>query len=179
MNQNLLIGLVILLILAGVGWYIVSKEDLMSGESATSTPTTENSNTTAANSNSGSGNLQSVFSRSGNYTCSFTMSNPATPGDSFSGTVFGTGSQTRADFRVQVSSGTVIESHMIRTGGYTYTWVDGNVKGTKSTAPPTNIPAVTTGGYIANNGTASWDCHPWVPESAKFTLPNGISFVGQ
>ncbi len=68
-------------------------------------------------------------------------------------------------------------------GSYVYTWKEGTSSGTKRVVAtladlPALIPRDLTGGSVLGTATnnASWDCHQWIVESAKMTLPTYVSF---
>lgn len=88
----------------------------------------------------------------------------------------------RGEFRTW--SGDTASSDMVHyDGAYVYTWKEGMSSGTKRIVStlsdlPALIPRDLTSGSVLGTATnnASWDCHQWIVEKAKMTLPSYVSF---
>jgi len=183
MNRNAIIGVVVvLLIIAGV-WYWTSTMPQSGSPSETASSTQEVASSTTAGSGTGTtdGTQQSlgkVLSQGGNFTCTVES---ISAGQHSTGTVYGSAGKTRLDFTVDVN-GTTVNTHIIRSGGYAYTWVDGQSTGTKvAISTNTTAPQPGQGGYVNvdNNTNVSSLCHPWSPDTTLFVPPKGISFIAR
>jgi len=175
MNKGIL-SVIVIVVVVGLGiWYWVATAPASSQTGDQTASTTEQSGVPA----SGSSDLRTITAQGGNYTC--TIDNSTADGV-VSGTIYGSGGQTRLDFSVRNNDGTTVMTHVIRSGGYSYTWVDGQTTGTKA-AVTSSTPIISQpqGGVISVTDTSSFDseCHPWSPDVSEFTPPTGISFVLQ
>ncbi len=191
MNKNLIIGLVVVIVIALGAWYVLSQGSgtaTPTGAPTTSTTTTSSAATSGAVADEttppvgkGSGSLQSVLSRGGNYTCTFTtISTAAGSGSKSSGTIYVSAGKTRGDFSATTNTGATTMVHIIRSGSTSYTWVAGQPTGSKAAITPTS-PTITnpSGGSITQDQFAnvSWDCHAWLPDVTQFVPPPSIKFV--
>ena len=88
----------------------------------------------------------------------------------------------RGEFRTW--SGTTASNDIVHYDGtYAYTWKEGMSTGTKNLVKtlsdlPALIPRDLTSGSVVgtSQNNASWDCHQWIAEKAKITLPTYVSF---
>jgi hypothetical protein len=88
----------------------------------------------------------------------------------------------RGEFRSW--SGTTATTDFVHyDGSYAYTWKEGFSTGNKKLVNtladiPAIIPRDLTGGSVLGTATnnASWDCHQWIVESDKMTLPAYVQF---
>ncbi|MEK7063816.1 MAG: hypothetical protein AAB955_03975 [Patescibacteria group bacterium] len=154
-------------------------------EAVTPAPKTEAEKTgatestpTAAVPDKGTGTLRTVLSKGGNYTCTLEF---AEAKEKSSATIYGAAGKIRQDFRqTDNADGTFTDTHVIKTGGVVYTWVDGNVVGLKSYSTGPVLPSVSGVGFSTTaDATVSWNCHAWLPDQKLFTLPKEISFVDE
>ncbi len=179
--------IVLAVIVVGGAWYVFSmKSDGTSapqdqtGTSADTTGTTGSSQAgdTATPTGKGSGSLTSIYSRGGNYTCTFETIGS---GVKSTGTVYVAGGKTRADISTSAVGVTTVV-HTIRSGSTSYTWVNGQSIGYKTaiTATPTH-PANSTGAGVTGDNTSqvNWDCHAWLPDMTQFAVPSSITFIAQ
>lgn len=184
-SQLLLVGLIAALLVIGGVFFITNK-----AEAPKSVETFEKDSQDASSENAGnaSGNvsidtsqasLVGPLGQTGNYTCTFFSIQES--GSRNEGTLYVSNAKMRTDFRViNAATGVMTDTHVIRTNGYTYTWVDGTLSGFKRSAQSTNIPrAIAQSIGFAESETArfSWDCHPWIPDIAKLTPPKEITFT--
>jgi hypothetical protein len=178
MNRNIVIGVVIVILLVlGLWWYLSS-----TSMSSSTSETNNNAATSSENSSSGTtgttagskSTLGAVLAHGGNYTC--TISSTSSTGNA-TGVIYAAGSKTRVDFNATSQDGTSVQTHVIRDGTWSYTWVDGMTTGTK-TAMTTSAPRnpQPSGGVISEDSSVSSDCHPWVPDATQFVPPKGITF---
>ena len=179
MSRNSIIAAVVIVIIALGAWYwAATTPGMQGGPEASTTPQSASSTTSGAGTagTSSGTTLGAVLSQGGNYTCTIES---ITSDQHSVGTVFGSGGKTRLDLSVQ-SNGTTVMTHIIRSGGYSYTWVDGQTTGIKasaSTATGSQQPG--QGGYIEVNdqSNVSSTCHAWSPDQTQFTPPAGITFI--
>lgn len=182
-KENMIIGAIIIaIVLTGGAWYFLTRGPSTPGtETATATTTESAAVTGTAPAGKGTGPLQNVFSRGGNYTCTFgTVNTAAAAASQSSGTLYVAGGKTRGDFSVLASTGTRTTVHIIRSGGTNYTWVDGQTTGTKTAITATTATRINPSGAGFSEdqfATVSWDCHPWLTDSSQFVPPTSIAFV--
>lgn len=183
--KNLFIGIVIIAIIALIGWKAYSKNhvevastDTTSG--ATNTTTTNNTNTTVTPKPKGtSTTFKSIFAQEGNNMCEYEQSSPS--GKS-SHVIYIADGKMRGEFRTTVG-GKTTTTLMIYTGGYLYTWTEGlaTAKRTQLTTIA-NLPAVipqdldSGAVYGTKFDTVSWDCHPWNKDAKLLTLPTYLKY---
>jgi hypothetical protein len=188
MNQRVIIGIVVILVLIGLGWYFWgdtttgvpfgSSTSTPSGQNSTSTPSQNTNATSTTATTTGTGSVRSLLTRGGNYTCSFESADPA---QRVSGTAFVEGNKMRATVRSQQSgSDRVVESNFIRTGTQIYAWTTGSTQGVRTTVSanaPLSLPS--SGGIsLDENGlNINWNCRPWIPKQEEFTIPTNVNFV--
>ncbi len=188
MNQRVIIGIVILVVLVGFGWYFWgdtatgmpfgNSTSTPSGQNATSTLSGNTSATSTAATSTGTGSVRSLFTRGGNYTCSFESADPL---KKISGTAFVEGTKMRTTVRMQeTGSDRVVESNFVRTGTQTYLWTTGGTQGVRITVAanaPLSLP--NSGGIsLDENGlNINWNCHPWIPKQEEFALPTTVTFI--
>lgn len=188
MNKILVIIIILAVILVG-GWYLFNSQQSPTGAmygtdtSSQTTATTQSSDSgthapSPAPSGKGSGSLADIYSRGGNYTCSFETLAGAVH---TKGNVYVASGKTRSDLSTTVSVVTT-EVHTIIANSYNYTWVGGKQTGTKTYVGGNSKPAANNTGAGFDGDTSaqiSWDCHPWLPNASYFALPKEISFVAQ
>jgi hypothetical protein len=179
-RQIIIVSLAVIVALGGV--YEITREGNspfaiipMVQPQATSTSGTPNSGSTGT-----SNNLRKVVTQGGNYTCSvFSL----IPTGKATGTIFSAGGKTRLDFSLDKADGSALTTHIIRTQSISYTWVDGQNVGTKSTVTPSSpIIAQPQGGVSTSFTDAtnlSSECHPWFPDAKQFTPPMTITFIAK
>ena len=186
MTKNVIIGIIVVIVLALGGWYLISQNSITAEPTTDTTQGTDTTGTVAdaatAPTGKGTGSLQSVFSRGGNYTCTFeTISTAAGTGSKSSGTIYAASGKTRGDFSASAGAGVTTMVHVIRDGSMSYTWIDGQTTGSKSLITTTSpvIPNQPSGAGFTEDqlATVSWDCHPWFPVPAHFVPPTSITFV--
>ena len=185
-NKNIIIGAIILLIVVIGGWYLWSQNNgSTAGAAAVTATTTESTAGTdvgaVAPVGTGTGPLQNVFSRGGNYTCTFsTVSTAAGSGSNSSGTIYVAGGKTRGEFSATSNTGTMTLVHIIRTSTENYTWIEGQPTGIETAITPTTATRINPAGAGFSDdalASVSWDCHPWVPDPKQFVPPTLITFT--
>jgi hypothetical protein len=188
--KNIAILAIVVLVIVFGGWYVLSHQS-SSGTPVTQGSGSDTSDSSGTNSGSQTGgtstssgsasSLRSVISRGGNYTCTLTVYGNS---GQTTGTVYSSANpnKTRMDLNVIASSGTRVTTHIIRSGGYSYTWVDGQTVGQKA-AITSSSPIVPqpSGNYntVTDDANISSDCHPWAPVASEFVAPSSITFVSK
>ncbi len=177
-SRSIILTLVVLIIIVAGGWYVISYGNSgypSSGSDMATTTTT--STTTTPSSGTQATTLRALTAQGGNYTCSI---DTITSNGETTGTVYGAGGKTRLEFIV-AQNGLNITTHIIRSGTISYTWVDGQQVGIKSTITPTSPITPGQGGVISVSDTSnvSSTCHPWIPDASQFVPPKGITFRAQ
>ncbi len=181
--------LLAVIVIGGGGWFAYSRMNADTTQVPVSENTSETTSDgsdvpataaeqTAAPAGKGSGSLGSIYSRSGNYTCTFETLNSSVK---TRGTIYVSGGKTRSDLSTS-AVGITTEVHNILNGGYSYTWIAGQPTGTKTYVGTSKAaPANSTGaGFEGDlNSQISWDCHPWLTDAAQFSVPSTIKFVAQ
>ncbi len=174
MNQNTLIGgiILILLILLGI-WYFSSAnpsgspvpQQIANTPAATVTPSTPNT-------------FRSIFTQSGNHQCSYSQVQSA---GQTSSVIYIADGKMRGEFRTM--GVTPSANLMIYSEGILYSWKEGASVGKKSSIKsiadlPQAIPSDLTSGAIfgANSESVGWDCHDWAKDVKLFTVPAYVKF---
>jgi hypothetical protein len=121
-----------------------------------------------------SGSMEELVARGGNYRCTFSHQSDT---DDSSGTIYISGSSIRGDF-VSLIQRINVESHMIQSGGYIYTWSSTMPTGFKLKVATTTEAGGTAipGQYSDVDQTYSYDCESWSPDNSKFSIPSTITF---
>lgn len=170
MNTTSIIGLIAAVIIVGGGvWYFSSH-----GNAPAGTPAVTNS---ASN---GSGTFASLMALAGSVKCNVATATTANQAES-SGTVYISNGQMRGDFNAtnKALGDTVIEAHMIRAGGFIYSWSSAAPQGVKmSDAVIENASTKNNAsGSIDPNAQVSYSCEPWVADAAQFVPPSTVTFM--
>jgi hypothetical protein len=181
-SNTIIIGLLVILVLAVGAWYIFAPHNPSAGMADSMATSTVATSTTSGTTNTTTTSTQATTLRAlatqgGNYTCTL---NTISAASQTRGTLYSAGGKTRLDFVSKNSQDVDTTVHIIRMGGYSYTWVDGQPGGVKA-AITASSPIVTQpqGGNIIVTDTAqlSSSCRPWVPDPTEFTPPASIVFV--
>jgi len=184
-TKNIVLTVVVIVVVVLGLWWASSAGMLGSGNQASSTAqmATSTATSTASTSTSGSAgatggstSITAIASKTNNFTCTVTAGD--TSGQA-TGVVYGAGGKIRVDFSIPSNNGSVT-SHVIRSNGYAYSWVDGQSTGTKTAiSASTNVAAPGQGGVISLDSATASECHPWSPDTTQFTPPKGITFVAR
>ncbi len=185
MNKQTIIGILVFLVLVAVGvWYFTSGpsvtpevEENNNQTATTTTSGTQNSTGATSGATRGTGTLSAAITRGGNYTCSV---NTNRDGITTKGTVYVEGTKTRVNLRIEPTTGAPVETHVIRTGGWAYTWTEGQTTGSKTRVTTTSaiVPQAQGAGSIVDEGaTFDWECRAWIPDQEEFTPPTQITFT--
>lgn len=169
MKKGLIV--VVLLVLAGVGYFYYSKMKAGSGEGAMM-----GSNEVK----SGMMSLKDLIAAGVPQKCTFSSTNDSGTNQ---GTTYVSGGRVRGDF-TNTFSGKTTMSHMISDGKTSYIWTDGESTGYKMTVPETSAspgtapsseePAMSGEGDL--NQAADYNCSAWIPDNSMFTPPADVTF---
>jgi len=170
MQIKTLIGVVVAIVVVGGGiWYVSTNkaEAPVDGMPAASEDTAE-----------GSGTLAELMKRAGSYKCTVEMKpTEANENTASSGTVYVADGKMRGDFTTVVAAlgGKIVESYMISTDGYVYTWSNLLPQGMKMQIS-TSGDTATQGGMDAS-AAVDYHCAPWNVEASRFTVPTNVKFT--
>jgi hypothetical protein len=182
-NGNRGIGPLIIIIIAavvlggGAGTYKVVQKNkekkTMANVDVTASTTVNgmNGTSTAQVEVKNSGTLRALIAQNKNLMCTVKSD---VSGTSSEGTVYLSGSDFRGDF-VTKSSGTTVNSHMIKMGQTMYAWSDGGqgVKMDATASANSNASAQT----MDLDQKVSYDCKDWTKDASKFVVPTSIEFL--
>lgn len=177
MQKQLIIVIALLAVLGlGLFAFMQSKKSISSsvGTGSTSTTVTQESAQPTGTPMS-TGSIKDLLTAGKNVTCAVDYGQGGTKG-----TVYVSGDKVRADFAIQVSENATTQSHMVKTGDYTYIWTEGNAKGTKIKV---DVNAMTTPGATGQNKDMDlsqqfgMDCSTWLVDGSKFVPPSDVDFV--
>jgi hypothetical protein len=186
MNNKIIAVIVVLLLVVGVGGYVLMKK----APSQMGVPQLGQSQTSAPQASSGTtqSTLRSLLAGGGSVKCSFTNTASGTNGET--GTIYVSGGKMRGDFQT-TENGTVMGSHMINDSQYTYTWNDQSKQGYKfaipspqpaassTTTEPSSTPTSTnsTSGQGPNmDQPMNYSCQAWATDTSVFTPPADVTF---
>lgn len=169
-NKGLVVAavLILLVLLAGVGYYMFSK-------SAKTTPSEKTSVTEPKGSSASSitGSLKSLLTGGKTQTCTITY-----PDNKGSGTIFVADKKFGGTFTVKESNGKDITGYMVSDGTYMYTWSTAATMGIKiklETAEKAAGNAETSTTDL--NQEVNLNCSPWIVDNSKFAVPTNIQFT--
>lgn len=198
MSTNTIITAIVVIILAGVAYWVMSISGfgsvMMQGfNAATSTVATSTNNATSgAPSNTpgatqggtgvpSSATVHSILTESQPHECLYQNVESS---QKASATVDIAGGKMYALFSATDSSGVMRNDSFVYDGAYLYVWQQGKNTGTKTRISslsqlPTIIPGDLTSGAVFGSSidNVSWDCHAWATDTSKFQIPSGISFT--
>lgn len=183
MNQGMIIGAIVILIVIGGGVFYMSRpqtnvepvsETSMATVEATNEDTqteTEVSPTPATT----SGSLKSLLSSTTSQQCNF--QDTSTPSASSEGTVYVSQQKMRGDFST-TSNGLTQKSHIIIDGSKSYIWIDGQKQGFVTSFNATSTTAPTNASQSLDlNQKINFSCNSWNPDSSQFTRPSTVQFT--
>ena len=180
-TKNIVIAVIIIIVLVLIGWFIWGNGSSMwmAGSNATTTPVAQTTTTTGTQASSGFKSINDVVAQGGNYQCTIDITDS---GNHTTGTVYGTAGKTRLDLTVVAENGTSVITHIIRSGTTSYTWVDGQQTGVKSTfSQGSSVVPQPNGGFSTSTASTQFssNCYPNVPTASNFVPPTGISFIAR
>ncbi len=111
----------------------------------------------------------------GSYKCTITQN---VAGTSTEGTAYMNNGMLRGEFRTQLK-GVNVDSNLIVRDGYAYTWSSAapsmGVK-IKAEVDNSNPQLSAENSFWTGDQVGDYQCDPWTPEEAKFTLPKNVTF---
>ncbi len=163
MNTKIIAAIVGVAILGGGYWYFTQEKM----ETAGTVPETTSDEMETSD-------LASVFKKGGSYECTIAMN---TAQASSQGTVYVSGTDVRGEF-TSVASGQTVQSSMIQTGGYVYTWSSMIPQGFKfkSTVDANPFASGALSSMNMPDG-GSYKCKRWSADASKFVPPASVKFM--
>lgn len=171
-KKNLLIAgvVVLLLVIAGVGFMIMSKssgksaEDLTVGKDSAKDTTVESTT---------KGSIRSLLSGGKNITCTVVY-----PDNVGGGTMFIADKKMRGDFTTKDAGGKQIESHMLQDGEFIYSWMGAQGVKMKIDTGANASPAAGSAQQGADlDKQQDMNCSSWSVDNSKFILPTDVKFM--
>ena len=191
MNQNVLIAIIVVLVLALVGTWTMQSSRTSSAPYDTDTVATTSEMPSAAASPAGSTSaspkkpvaptptFKSIFSQPGSHECKYNQTDSS---GSKSNVIYIADGKMRGEFRT-VAGATSAGTLMVYNSGYLYVWQEGKTAGMKSSITsisqlPYAIPTdLTSGTVLGTNGqNVSWDCHTWIKDTTLLAPPSYVTF---
>ncbi len=171
MNTKVIVGVVAALIVIGGGtWYVMSQQAPEEG-----TPNEESAES-GAPAKLGSGSIADLWGMTGTLQCDIKSTEESAP---FTGTLYVSSGNVRADIVATVPNMTKpVASHMIRSGGFMYSWSDLIPQGVK--IPDTATQGAASGSTsqgVSANAKVSYTCKPWAADTSIFTPPTNVTFM--
>lgn len=162
MNTKVVIGVVAIIIIAAGAYYLVAKNNSMSG--------TQMPQTTVQN---GPMSLQSLVAAGAPVTCTFSTT---TAQGEETGTMYIASGMVAGDFTMSGGTQGTIDAHMIIENQTSYMWTSMSTMGFKSTVIEQATSSSSNQG-VNYNSPMDYSCQPWTVDSTKFNLPANISFT--
>ena len=173
MNKTTIGIIVGVLIILGIGGFVISRSNtpaLNQPSGVSSLPTSDQAATS-----SGEMSLKALAAAGRPVSCTF--ADKGTDSES-TGTVFVANGKVRADFNSTTSAGgqNTIQGHMISDGQFSYVWTSLSTTGLKMSATGTAGQSSNSGASIDQDKKLNYTCQPWPADSSQFDLPKGITF---
>ena len=162
MNTKSVIGIVVLIALVALGWYLwsIHTPGSASGPAAAA----------LAGGMAGSGTVGDLLAM-GSVKCMVTLDSES----SGQGVVYVAGGKMSGDFSAAVN-GQAMHAYMINDGSDIYSWTDQASQGFKT--PVTTTSSSASASYGVDSSTkAHYSCKPWTADTSKFIPPTSVSFM--
>ena len=180
MSKTGVIWTVIILAVVILGVWFLSSSSMGSDQmTATSTPSGA---TTSASSASAPGKqtFKSLLADKGDFECKYEQ---VSGSGRSTNVVYIADGKLRGEYRTTGAT-TNTSNLMVYDGQYLYTWAEGAKTGnrtliTKLSDLPKTIPIDLTSGAVlgtSNTNNVSWDCHPWIKDTALLQVPTYVTF---
>ena len=171
MNSKVIAIVIAIIILLGLGGFILY------GKSKAPTKTAQTSQTPAKSQNSSTNTtLAGLIALGQNLRCSFSVT--GTNGDLTNGTFYVSKENVRGDFTVKTPDGKQNQMSIIRMGDTNYVWGSALPRGIKMTL---SLDKITQGAqasqYSAVNQKTNYNCLPWNVDASLFTPPANVTFT--
>jgi len=170
-NKNAIWIVIVLIVLALIGWFVFGKK----GNNQQTKSASEN---TMAENQAATNQPTSLkeLMMGGPQKCTVAYGDASNQSQ---GTVLVAGGKMRGDFTATVQ-GKAQGSHMLNDGSNVYVWMDGQATGYKMSATATQSTQAqqqTNQQSIDQNAKYNYNCSSWSPSSSDFGLPAGVSFT--
>lgn len=188
-NMKLGLGIVVVVIVIIAIWMLSSSSSAPLGDETSMATTSDTMNGGETGSTGGSMDtsasasqqtFRSLLTQTGNHECLYALASNTQSHHVVQisdGKMYG-------EFRTTDASGKAINSLMVYDGRYLYAWVEGKTTGTKTILAsldqlPEALPSDLTSGAIFGSAdqNVSWDCHAWIPDTAKLAPPTYVKFT--
>ena len=169
MNNKIVVTIAGIVIVGGLVWYLTTKP---SSPANTQTKSETENSKAVEEETSGESSFKELMTLGKSQECEISFNQDEKTKSE--GKVYLMGGKMRGDFSSQVE-GKTMAIHMISMDETAYTWFDGMTTGfkTKQTAQATSS---TQSKSTDVNQRVKYSCKAWNSDSAKFSLPMGISF---
>lgn len=171
-KKNLLIAgaVVLLLVIAGVGFMMMSKS---SGKSAEDLTVSKDSAKDTTGESTTKGSIRSLLSGGKNITCTV-----AYPDNGGGGTMYIADKKMRGDFTTKDAGGKQIESHMVQDGEFIYSWMGTQGVKMKIDTSANASPAAGSAQQGADlDKQQDMKCSSWSIDNSKFAVPADVKFM--
>lgn len=181
--KKILLGVLVVLVLAGVWFMSSNKKDGVVEENtpvATTTDTITSGNTSGGAVASKPATFKSLLSQKGNFECKYEQVDP-----NFRSTnvIYLSDGKMRAEFRLMPSTGPSVSNLMVYDGQYLYVWKEGMPTGVRTQPKsiselPDVIPADITSAAVYGTSplSVSYDCHAWSKVPSLLAKPTYVKF---
>ena len=164
-------GVVVVVLLAAVGWYVMGSGSPKPEAAATAGNTT-NQPSPITSTQKQTGTIATLLGLGQSLKCDVTITDPKAPG---TGTIYVSQGKMRGEFNVS-SQGKALQAYMINDTQNIYTWTSLMPQGAKmpvSSATPSKGPSQ---GYNPQT-PVDYSCASWTEDAAAFTPPSNIQFM--
>lgn len=168
------IGIILLVVVLGGGiWYATKNKNTAQNDTVATEKNTEAEGVKKEGVFNGS--LAELSKRGGDYMCTFSHT---TGVGTSNGTVYISGTDIRGDFVTNVvqPTKTTVESHMIKSGEWVYTWSNMMPVGIKTKAVMDTTAQNPGSQSFDYNQNLDYDCTGWKKDENMFIPPSNITF---
>jgi hypothetical protein len=167
MNKNLIWGVVVVLVVGGLAWWMLS-DGMPSGDAPEAEDVMEEEEGAQRG---GVETLRGLLASQTSQKCEFEDQE-----ENNRGLVYVAGGKMRGDFTSEID-GRNVTTHMIVRDGSVYIWVDGQGEGFTTTLSATE-EATTAGAQSPNlDEQVDYNCEGWTSIESFFTIPGGVEFM--
>lgn len=171
MSKQIGVIIAVVLVLAVLG--IVAFSQMKKPADVTSQPTPQEAKVETSEITKGS--IKGLIAAGKSVNCEMSY-----PDSNIKGQTFVSGNKVRGDFEVSDQNGSMMKTHMISDGTYSYMWTDSSKTGTKfkmDAVKPSNAPSINPQNQAADlDKEVDLKCNTWSTDNSKFTVPSDIQF---
>lgn len=165
-------GIIVAIVVIGGGaWYFSSKGTDSSSTGMMGTGDEKKEQAT------GAGTFADLMGKVGSWKCTVKTTIEEAPSE---GVAYIADGKVRADFTAKIAAmgDKEVQSSMIQSDGYVYTWSDMMPQGMKMMIPEGQPASQDSGssGFDASS-KVDYDCGPWITDVSKFTPPASVTFM--